>query len=58
MVSVDKNRVVLNSCKDYRPAAKGYINASFITVDFYVLYILVERNLFRVFGSLELFSSN
>ncbi|GLU06828.1 hypothetical protein SLE2022_238190 [Rubroshorea leprosula] len=27
----DKNRVVLNSCKDYRPSAKGYINASFIT---------------------------
>ncbi|XP_057973317.1 protein-tyrosine-phosphatase PTP1 [Malania oleifera] len=27
----DKNRVVLNSCKDYRPSARGYINASFIT---------------------------
>ncbi|XVF37260.1 hypothetical protein REPUB_Repub19eG0130900 [Reevesia pubescens] len=31
VVPFDKNRVVLNSCKDYRPAAKGYINASFIT---------------------------
>ncbi|XVF73947.1 hypothetical protein PTKIN_Ptkin13bG0021800 [Pterospermum kingtungense] len=30
VVPFDKNRVVLNSCKDYRPAAKGYINASFI----------------------------
>ncbi|KAK9951401.1 hypothetical protein M0R45_006843 [Rubus argutus] len=27
----DQNRVVLNSCKDYRPSARGYINASFIT---------------------------
>lgn len=26
----DSNRVVLNQCKDYRPSAKGYINASFI----------------------------
>ncbi|XP_034675379.1 protein-tyrosine-phosphatase PTP1 isoform X1 [Vitis riparia] len=26
----DKTRVVLNSCKDYRPSARGYINASFI----------------------------
>lgn len=26
----DKNRVVLNPCKDYRPSARGYINASFI----------------------------
>ncbi|XVF29949.1 hypothetical protein REPUB_Repub16aG0015200 [Reevesia pubescens] len=31
VVPFDKNRVVLNSCKDYRAAAKGYINASFIT---------------------------
>ncbi|OMO79268.1 Protein-tyrosine phosphatase, receptor/non-receptor type [Corchorus capsularis] len=31
VVPFDENRVVLNSCKDYRPAAKGYINASFIT---------------------------
>ncbi|KAK8336681.1 hypothetical protein V6Z11_A09G139300 [Gossypium hirsutum] len=28
---IDTNRVVLNSCKDYRPTAKGYINASFVT---------------------------
>lgn len=27
----DTNRVVLNSCKDYRPSARGYINASFIS---------------------------
>ncbi|KAG6624976.1 protein-tyrosine-phosphatase PTP1-like isoform X2 [Carya illinoinensis] len=26
----DKSRVVLNSCKDYRPAANGYINASLV----------------------------
>ncbi|KAI8002168.1 Protein-tyrosine-phosphatase PTP1 [Camellia lanceoleosa] len=26
----DKNRVVLNPCKDYRPSARGYINASCI----------------------------
>ncbi|XVE60825.1 hypothetical protein DITRI_Ditri05aG0157800 [Diplodiscus trichospermus] len=31
VVPFDKNRVVLNSCRDYRPAAKGYINASFVT---------------------------
>ncbi|XWS24857.1 hypothetical protein CRYUN_Cryun27aG0020900 [Craigia yunnanensis] len=31
VIPFDKNRVVLNSCKDYRPAAKGYINASFIS---------------------------
>ncbi|KAK3428033.1 hypothetical protein EUGRSUZ_F04145 [Eucalyptus grandis] len=31
VVPYDKTRVVLNPCKDYRPAAKGYINASFIT---------------------------
>ncbi|TXG53158.1 hypothetical protein EZV62_022327 [Acer yangbiense] len=30
-ISVDKNRVVLNQCKDYRPSARGYINASLIT---------------------------
>ncbi|XP_031277596.1 protein-tyrosine-phosphatase PTP1-like isoform X2 [Pistacia vera] len=27
----DDNRIVLNPCKDYRPSAKGYINASLIT---------------------------
>ncbi|XP_022134819.1 protein-tyrosine-phosphatase PTP1, partial [Momordica charantia] len=27
----DETRVVLDSCKDYRPAARGYINASFIS---------------------------
>ncbi|KAL9449442.1 hypothetical protein AB3S75_011386 [Citrus x aurantiifolia] len=27
----DKNRVVLKQCKDYRPAARGYINASLIS---------------------------
>ncbi|XP_021833412.1 protein-tyrosine-phosphatase PTP1 isoform X2 [Prunus avium] len=27
----DTNRVVLNSCKDYRPSARGYINASLIS---------------------------
>ncbi|CAO2835250.1 unnamed protein product [Amaranthus hypochondriacus] len=26
----DSTRVVLSSCKDYRPAARGYINASFV----------------------------
>lgn len=26
----DKNRVILNPCKDYRPSARGYINASLI----------------------------
>lgn len=31
VIPFDKNRIVLNSCKDYRPAARGYINASFIT---------------------------
>lgn len=31
VIPFDTNRVVLNSCKDYRPAAKGYINASFVT---------------------------
>lgn len=46
MVSVDTNRVVLNSCKDYRPAAKGYINASFVSVDLYFFRVLVERNLY------------
>lgn len=30
VIPFDKNRVVLNPCKDYRPAARGYINASFI----------------------------
>ncbi|XP_062021947.1 protein-tyrosine-phosphatase PTP1 isoform X2 [Rosa rugosa] len=27
----DQNRVVLKSCKDYRPEARGYINASYIS---------------------------
>ncbi|POO00248.1 Protein-tyrosine phosphatase [Trema orientale] len=27
----DRTRIVLKSCKDYRPSARGYINASFIT---------------------------
>ncbi|KAJ9146015.1 hypothetical protein P3X46_028335 [Hevea brasiliensis] len=31
VVPFDQNRVILNPCKDYRPSAKGYINASFIT---------------------------
>ncbi|MBA0587769.1 hypothetical protein Gorai_000890 [Gossypium raimondii] len=31
VIPFDTNRVVLYSCKDYRPAAKGYINASFVT---------------------------
>nr|POE89133.1 protein-tyrosine-phosphatase ptp1 [Quercus suber] len=31
VIPFDKNRVVLNSCKDYKPAARGYINASLIT---------------------------
>lgn len=31
VVPFDDNRVVLNSCKDYRTSSKGYINASFIT---------------------------
>ncbi|KAM1686436.1 hypothetical protein FF1_034263 [Malus domestica] len=31
VVPFDKNRVVLNSSKDYRPSARGYINASLIT---------------------------
>ncbi|KAG5544633.1 hypothetical protein RHGRI_017164 [Rhododendron griersonianum] len=30
VIPFDKNRVVLNPCKDYRPSARGYINASFI----------------------------
>ncbi|KAK3039294.1 hypothetical protein RJ639_026678 [Escallonia herrerae] len=30
VVPFDENRVVLNPCKDYRPSARGYINASFI----------------------------
>ncbi|XP_039053214.1 protein-tyrosine-phosphatase PTP1-like [Hibiscus syriacus] len=32
VVPFDANRIVLNSCKDYRPASMGYINASFITI--------------------------
>ncbi|KAG6751131.1 hypothetical protein POTOM_045649 [Populus tomentosa] len=31
VVPFDQNRVVLNPCKDYRPFARGYINASLIT---------------------------
>ncbi|GKV09022.1 hypothetical protein SLEP1_g20585 [Rubroshorea leprosula] len=31
VVPFDDNRVVLNSCKDYRLSANGYINASFIS---------------------------
>ncbi|KAH8490214.1 hypothetical protein H0E87_022658 [Populus deltoides] len=31
VVPFDQNRVVLNPCKDYRPSARGYINASLIT---------------------------
>ncbi|XP_021748703.1 protein-tyrosine-phosphatase PTP1-like [Chenopodium quinoa] len=30
VIPFDSSRVVLTSCKDYRPSAKGYINASFI----------------------------
>lgn len=30
VIPFDKNRVVLNPCKDYRPSARGYINASVI----------------------------
>ncbi|XP_006390734.2 protein-tyrosine-phosphatase PTP1 [Eutrema salsugineum] len=30
VVPFDKNRVLLNPCKDYRSPAKGYVNASFI----------------------------
>lgn len=34
LISVDQKRVVLNPCKDYRPSARGYINASLITVEY------------------------
>ncbi|GAV78391.1 Y_phosphatase domain-containing protein [Cephalotus follicularis] len=30
VIPFDKNRVVLDPCKDYRSSARGYINASFI----------------------------
>ncbi|XP_023643670.1 protein-tyrosine-phosphatase PTP1 [Capsella rubella] len=30
VVPFDKNRIVLNPCKDYRSTAKGYVNASLI----------------------------
>ncbi|XP_042962008.1 protein-tyrosine-phosphatase PTP1-like isoform X1 [Carya illinoinensis] len=30
VIPFDRNRIVLNSSKDYRPAARGYINASLI----------------------------
>jgi protein tyrosine phosphatase len=33
-IPVDQNRVVLNPCKDYRPSARGYINASLIMVEY------------------------
>lgn len=36
LISVDRNRIVLNSSKDYRPAARGYINASLIMVRAYI----------------------
>lgn len=39
LISVDKNRVILNSCKDYRPEARGYINASLVTVQAYIINI-------------------
>ncbi|KAL2906570.1 Protein-tyrosine-phosphatase PTP1, partial [Bienertia sinuspersici] len=32
VIPFDGTRVVLTSCKDYRPTSKGYINASFIEV--------------------------
>ncbi|KNA12903.1 hypothetical protein SOVF_121400 [Spinacia oleracea] len=30
VIPFDSTRVVLTSCKDYRPSARGYVNASFI----------------------------
>lgn len=39
--SVDKDRVVLKSSTDYRPAALGYINASFISVQIYLCFMCV-----------------
>ncbi|XP_071724812.1 LOW QUALITY PROTEIN: protein-tyrosine-phosphatase PTP1-like [Rutidosis leptorrhynchoides] len=33
VIPFDKNRVILNPCKDYRPSAHGYINASFVSAD-------------------------
>ncbi|GAB4844836.1 tyrosine protein phosphatase 1 [Ancistrocladus abbreviatus] len=30
VIPFDSTRVVLKSCKDYRPSARGYINASFV----------------------------
>ncbi|XP_059280333.1 protein-tyrosine-phosphatase PTP1-like isoform X2 [Lycium ferocissimum] len=32
VIPFDNNRVVLDPCKDYRPSARGYINASFISI--------------------------
>nr|GMD80844.1 protein-tyrosine-phosphatase PTP1-like isoform X1 [Ipomoea batatas] len=32
----DSNRIVLNPCKDYRQSARGYINASLITISEHV----------------------
>ncbi|XP_055833250.1 protein-tyrosine-phosphatase PTP1-like isoform X1 [Solanum dulcamara] len=32
VIPFDNNRVVLDPCKDYRPSARGYINASFIEI--------------------------
>ncbi|KAL8260576.1 hypothetical protein R6Q59_028529 [Mikania micrantha] len=33
VVPFDANRVVIDPCKDHRPSAMGYINASFITAE-------------------------
>ncbi|KAL3845597.1 hypothetical protein ACJIZ3_003000 [Penstemon smallii] len=30
VIPFDDNRVILKQCKDYRPSARGYINASFV----------------------------
>ncbi|KAK4359011.1 hypothetical protein RND71_021240 [Anisodus tanguticus] len=32
VIPFDNNRVVLDPCKDYRPSARGYINASFLSI--------------------------
>lgn len=40
VVADDSNRVVLEQCKDYRPSARGYINASLVTVSFFVDFSL------------------
>lgn len=36
LISIDRNMTVLKSSKDYRPAARGYINASLIMVRAYI----------------------